>query len=91
MKITHLQLNCIALYLIFYSCSYFLIKLPVLNLKLVNIVYGAVVEGDLSFEDMVDSWILLQTLATVEHIKCCQKQKKTKKLAFLIVWLLIVK
>lgn len=54
MKIMHFQLYCIAVYLIFYSCSYFLMELPVLNLKLANIVYGAVVEGDLSFEDIVN-------------------------------------
>lgn len=53
MKIMHFQLYCI-----FYSFSYFLIKLPVLNLKLVNTVYGVVVEGDLSFEDIVNFWCL---------------------------------
>lgn len=82
MKIMRFQLHCVVLYLIFYSCLYLLIKLPVLNLKLVNIVYGAVVEGDLSFQDIGNSWFLLQTIATSEHTKCCQNQKKTKTPSF---------
>lgn len=85
MKIMHFQLYCIAVYLIFYSCSYFLMELPVLNLKLANIVYGAVVEGDLSFEDIVNFGFLLETIATAKYIKSCQKQKKTKNLALWIV------